>query len=50
MPTPPLPGLSPVEGKEIVGRFDGGQLSSNGGVVVLREIEQELRLADRFTA
>ena len=41
-PTLPLPGLSPVEGKEIVARFDGGRLSSDGGLLVLREIERRL--------
>lgn len=41
-PSLPLPGLSPVEGKEVFARFDGGQLSSDGGVVVLREIERRL--------
>jgi Transposase DDE domain group 1 len=46
--TLPLPGLSPVEGKEIVARFDGGQLSSDGGLLVLREIEQRLKVADRL--
>ena len=49
-PTLPLPGLSPVEGKEIAARFDGGQLSSDGGLLVLREIEQRLKLADRLAA
>jgi len=29
-PTLPLPGLSPVAGEEIVARFDGGRLSSDG--------------------
>jgi hypothetical protein len=28
----PLPGLSPVCGKTIVAKFDGGVLSSDGGV------------------
>ena len=46
--TLPLPGLSPVEGKEIVARFDGGQRSSDGGLLVLREIEQRLKVADRL--
>ena len=41
--TLPLPGLSPVAGKEIVVRFDGGRLSSDGGLLVLREIEQRLK-------
>jgi hypothetical protein len=34
--TPPLPGLSPVAGKEVVARFDGGRLFSDGGLLVLR--------------
>lgn len=43
--TPYLPGLSPVDDKELCARFDGGRLSSDGGVVVLREIEKRLGLA-----
>jgi len=35
-PMLPLPGLSPVSGKTIVAKFDGGLLSSDGGIVVLR--------------
>jgi len=46
----PLPGLSPVSGKTIVAKFDGGLLSSDGGILVLREIEQRLRVADRLAA
>ena len=49
-PTPALPGLSPVAGKPIIARFDGGQLSSNGGVLALREIESRLGIADRLAA
>lgn len=49
-PTLPLPGLSPVEGKAVVARFDGGRLSSDGGLLVLREIEQRLKVADRLAA
>lgn len=45
---PPLPGLSPVAGKSIVARFDGGLLSSDGGTLALREVEQRLRVADRL--
>jgi hypothetical protein len=33
----PLPGLSPVSGKTVVVKFDGGLLSSDGGILVLRE-------------
>lgn len=42
---PFLPGLSPVGGKTITATFDGGTLSSNGGVLILREIEKRLGLA-----
>ena len=49
-PMLPLPGLSPVSGKSVVVKFDGGLLSSDGGVVALREIEQRLRVADRLAA
>jgi hypothetical protein len=49
-PTPPLPGLSPVGGKPLVARFDGGRLSSDGGVLALREIERRLGVADRLAA
>ncbi len=43
-----LPGLSPIENKEVCARFDGGRLSSDGGVLVLREIEKRLGLAARL--
>jgi hypothetical protein len=46
--TPFLPGLSPVQGKAVVARFDGGRLSSEGGLLVLSEIERRLGLADRL--
>src|SRR5438105_458547 len=48
--TPILPGLSPVQGKAVVARFDGGRLSSEGGLLALREIENRLGLADRLAA
>ena len=44
----PLSGLSLVSGKSVVATFDGGLLSSDGGVLMLREVEQRLRIADRF--
>ena len=44
-PTPPLSGLSPVSGKTVITKFDGGLLSSDGGVMALREVEQRLRVA-----
>jgi hypothetical protein len=48
--TPFLPGLSPIQGKAVVARFDGGRLSSEGGLLVLREVERRLGLADRLAA
>ncbi len=45
-PTPFLPGLSPVQSKPLTATFDGGRLSSDGGVVLLREIACRLGLAD----
>jgi hypothetical protein len=47
---PLLPGLSPVWGKAVVARFDGGRLSSEGGLLALREIERRLGMADRLAA
>jgi len=49
-PMLPLPGLSPVSGKSVVARFDGGTVSSDAGIVVLREIEARLRVAERLAA
>jgi Transposase DDE domain group 1 len=43
-----LPGLSPVQGKAVIARFDGGRLSSEGGLLALREIERRLGVADRL--
>ena len=48
--TPTPPGLSPVGGMKIVAQFDGGLLSWEGGVLVLREVERRLGVADRMVA
>ena len=48
--TPSLPGLSPVAGKPIIARFEGGLLSSDGGLLALREVEHRLGLAERLAA
>jgi hypothetical protein len=48
--TLPLPGLSPVGGKKLEVKFDGGALSSDGGLLVLRAVEQRLCVADRLAA
>ena len=34
----------------MVARFDGGRLSSEGGLLVLREIERRLSVAERLAA
>ena len=47
---PSLPCLSPVAGKSVVAKFDGGQLSSDGGLLLLREAEQRLGVAQRLAA
>ena len=47
--TPILPGLSAVEGKLLTATFDAGRLSSDGGVIVLREIAKRLDLAGTIT-
>jgi len=47
--TPILPGLSAVAGKPLTVTFDAGRLSSDGGVIVLREIAERLELAETIT-
>ena len=49
-PSPALPGLSPVGGKPVIARFDGGHLSSDGGLLVLPEVERRFDVAGRLTA
>ncbi len=49
-PMLPLPGLSSVSGKCVVVKFDAGLLSSDGGVLALREVEGRLGVADRLAA
>ncbi len=46
--TPLLPGLSPVGGKAVAARFDGGALSSDAGLLALREVERRLDVAGRL--
>ena len=47
--TPLLPGLSPVAVKPLTATFDAGLMSSDGGVIVLREIALRLGLAEVIT-
>jgi hypothetical protein len=37
----PLPGLSPVSGRRVEVNFDGGLLSSDGGVLALRGLDED---------
>ena len=48
--TPFLPGLSPVGAKSLTAARDAGNLSSNGGAVVLREAALRLGLAEVIAA
>ena len=43
-----LPRLSAVAGKPVHVSFDGGRLTSDGGVLLLAAIEQRLRIAERL--
>jgi hypothetical protein len=45
---PCLPALSPVAGKPVYVAFDGGRLTSDGGVLLLAESEQRLGIAERL--
>ena len=45
---PFLPGLSPVAGKPVQVTFDAGRLTSDGGVLVLAEIERRLGIGERL--
>lgn len=44
-----LPGLSPVCGLDIHARFDGGQMSSNGGALLLREAGRGFRFGEMLS-
>ena len=46
----PLPGLSPVNGKALSARFNGGALTSDAGLFALREAERRLDVAGRLAA
>jgi hypothetical protein len=48
--TPFLPGLSPVGAKSLTAARDAGNLTSNGGLIVLRESALRLGVADVVAA
>ena len=45
-----LPGLPAVAGKPVHVGFDGGRLTSDGGILLLAAIEQRLQIAARLAA
>ncbi len=40
--------LPAVGGKKVTAAFDGGRLTSNAGVLLLREVERKLGIAERL--
>ncbi len=48
--TPMLPGVSPIGGRPIEACFDDALASSDGGLLLLREVERRLGLASRLAA
>ena len=45
-PEPPLFSLPAVERKKVVAAFDGGRITSDGGVMLLGAVERQLGIAD----
>jgi hypothetical protein len=43
-------GFQQLGGREIVARFDGGRVTSDGGGILLREIEERFHLVEKFAA
>ena len=47
-PAPLFPSLPALSGKKVSAAFDGGRLTSDGGVMVLAEAERRLGIAERL--
>jgi hypothetical protein len=43
-------GFQEVGSREVVARFDGGRVTSDGGAILLREIENRFQFVERFAA
>ena len=43
-------GFQGLSGREVVGRFDGGLITSDGGGLLLREVERATRIIGQFAA
>src|ERR1035438_8194885 len=46
----PLEASQQLGGRELVWRFDGGDITSDGGVLVLKKLEVRTRIVRRFAA
>ena len=46
----PLPASQKLGGRELVWRFDGGDITSDGGVLVLKKLEERTGIVRRFAA
>src|SRR5947209_2369562 len=46
--TPRSFGFHQVGGREIVGRFNGGHIASDGGGILLAEVEERFRFVEKF--
>ena len=45
-----MPGLPAVAGKPVHIGFDGGQMTSDAGILLLAAVEQRLKIAERLAA
>jgi hypothetical protein len=43
-------GFAPVEGREVVGAFDGGAITSDAGALLLGAADRAIKLTERFAA
>src|ERR1700751_3486665 len=41
-------GFTPVEGRKVVTAFDGGQMTSDAGAMLLGATDKQIRLIERF--
>ena len=41
-------GFTPVEGRKVVAAFDGGQMTSDAGAMLLGATDKQIRLIERF--
>jgi hypothetical protein len=39
-----------LEGRQVVAEFNGGQISSDGGLLLIRQVDQQYRLSEQIAA